>query len=181
MNPIPLSSKRFQRIIQFYLFECPVRTYERTKKPELIKTEDQPDPKYSYEFKKVSKRGITFADRNLDGARLNSFRAAMLRVTDVKLIAVKTIQDVVAVAEKESGEYIVIKKNDENVSITEGYFYCIRNAFAHGDFDVKGSTYTFKNETKGTIKGLARLKEDSLLAWIDLAEMDFEDIRKAGK
>ena len=85
MNPIPLSSKNYQRIIQFYLFECPVRTYEKTKKDEPGRTEEQPHPKYNYDFKKVSKRGITFADRGLGGAKLNSLCAAMMRVTNVKL------------------------------------------------------------------------------------------------
>ena len=34
----------------------------------------------------------------------------------------------IAVVAPETEEYIVIKKNDQNISITEGYFYCIRNS-----------------------------------------------------
>lgn len=94
MNPIPLSSKNFQRIIRFYLFESPVRTFERKTKTVPGSTPEQPHPKYDYTFKKVSKRGITFADRGLDGAKLNSLRAAMQRVSDVKLIAVDTNEEV---------------------------------------------------------------------------------------
>lgn len=181
MNPIPLSSKNFQRIIQFYLFETPVRTYNKKIKDVQGATIDQPHPKYNYEFKKVSKRGITFVDRNLDGAKLNTLRAAMIRVTGVKLMAVEdgvteTVNEI-----DPSAEYIVIKKNDNNVSITEGYFYCIRNAFAHGDFDIDGKVYTLRNEAGGKVKGVARLKESSLLAWIDLVSMDIENIKRAGK
>lgn len=182
MNPIPLSNKNFQKIILFYLFECPVRTYERKKKEERSRSADQPHPKYNYNFKKVCKRGITFADRGLDGANLNSLRAAMQRVTGVKLLAVDTVEDVIKTAEETDGEYIIIKKNTENnISVTEGYFYCIRNAFAHGDFDVNGKTYEFRNETGEKVKGLARLKESSLLRWIELVNMDIEEIKKAGK
>lgn len=181
MNPIPISSKNFQRIIQFYLFETPVRTFKKTTKTEPGATTDQPHPKYNYEFKKVSKRGITFADRSLDGPKLNSLRAAMVRVTGVKLINVE--DDVSGKAEEmgSTAEYIIIKRNDNNVSITEGYFYCIRNAFAHGDFNVEDRVYTLKNEVGGKVKGMARLKESSLLAWIDLIAMDIEEIKKAGK
>ena len=182
MNPIPIASKNFQKIIQFYIFETPVRTYDKKKKDVFGATVDQPDPKYNYEFKKVSKRGITFAERHLDGAKLNSLRAAMQRVTGVKLIAVESNEDVLSRVETiNSPEYIIIKKNDQNHSITEGYFYCIRNAFAHGDFDVDGRIYTLKNEKGNKVKGVARIKESSLLKWIELVGMDIADIKKAGK
>lgn len=184
MNPIPITSKNFQRIIQFYLFESPVMTHQRKTKEVLGRTPNQPHPKFDYGFRRVSKRGVTFADRNLDGAKLNSLRAAMMRVTDVKLMAVD--DGVARRAEAMGGaEYVVIRRNDYNVSVTGGFFYCIRNAFAHGDFDVVGKpgnrVYLLRNEAFGKLKGLARLKESSLLAWIDLVNMDIEDIKKAGR
>ena len=179
MNPIPLTDKNFQRILRFYLFETPVRTFCRKKKDDPGATSDQPHPKFNYEFRKVSKRGITFSERGLDGPKLNSLRAAMVRMTGVELHAVD--DDVEKNSEEMDAEYIIIKRNENNVSITEGYFYCIRNAFAHGDFDVEGNVYTLKNEAGGKVKGMARLKEDSLLAWIDLVSMDIEEIKRAGK
>ena len=179
MNPIPISSKSFQKIIQFYLFETPVRT--RVSTPKNKRDPNDPQSKYKCSFKKVSKRGITFEDRGLDGPKLNIVRSAMIRVADVKLIVVDNVEEVVEKAIKEKGEFIVIWRNEGNYSVTEGYYYCIRNAFAHGDFDVDGKVYTLKNEAGGKIKGMARLKESSLLAWIDLVNMDIEEIRKAGK
>ena len=179
MKSIPLSNKSFQKIIQFYLFESPVRT--RSSIPKAEQDQNDPQAKYKYDFRRVSKRGVTFQDRNLDGSKLNTLRAAMIRVAKVKLIAVDTVEEVSATAKKQVGEYIVIWKNEKNVSVTEGYFYCIRNAFAHGDFDVDDKMYTFTNESGGKIKGLARLNERSLLSWIELANMDIEDIRRAGK
>ena len=186
MNAIPLSRKNFQTIIQFYLFESPVRTYTRKTKQVFGATTAQPHPEYDYYFKKVSKRGITFADRGIDGSKLNSLRAAMKRVTGVELLAVNTNEEVIEKvnAFKKSAEFIVIKRGAENkygVSVTEGYFYCIRNAFAHGDFEVEGKIYTLRNEDRGKVKGLARLKESSLLTWIDLVNMDIESIKLAGK
>ncbi len=184
MNPIPFSSKNFQRIIQFYLFESPTRTYDRVKKAVIGATPDQPHPKYDYNFKNVSKRGITFADRGLDGPNLNSLRAAMKRVTKVSLIVVSSEDELLEKANSMSPneEYLIIThKENSKVSITEGYFYCIRNSFAHGDFDVERKIYILKNEDHNKIKGLARIKESSLLAWIELVNMDIDDIKKAGR
>ena len=180
MNEIPLDSQSFQKIIKFYLFECPVRL--RKPIPKKDRNLDDPQSKYKYLFKKVSKRGVTFDERGLDGASLNTLRAAMKRVTGVILKAVDDTESVsTAVANMEGSEYIVIKRNESSCSITEGYFYCIRNALAHGDFNIVEKVYFLKNEDKGSIKGLARLTEKSLLAWIDLVELNVEEIRSAGR
>ena len=181
MRQIPLTLKGFQAIIKFYLFESPVQTFKKENKTEKGSTTNQPHPKYNYTFRRVSKRGVSFADRGIVGGKLNSFRAAMARVTSVSLIPVDN-----NVLDKEQeldafSEYIIIKKNENNVSITEGYFYFIRNALAHGDFDVDNKVYRLRNELGGVVRGVARLKESSLLKWIDLFYMNIEDIKKAGK
>ena len=179
MNPIPLDKKRFQKIIQFYLFECPVRTRGTISKNE--RDQDDPQAQYKFSYNKVSKRGVTFQDRNLDGPRLNVLRAAMIRVSKAALIAVNSQEDVIPTAQKQLNDYIVIWKNEQRVSVTEGYFYCIRNALAHGDFDVNNKIYTFRNESGNKVKGLAKIKESSLLSWIELVNMDIDDIKKAGR
>jgi len=173
MSVIPVFDPNFQRIISFYLFECPVRTRRRITKAE--RDPDDPQAKYKYIFKRVSQRGLTFADRGLDGPKLNSLRAAMTRLTDAKLIV--TEQEVTA---PEFNEYIIIQRND-NTSVTEGYFYCIRNAFAHGSFDVASGKYILQNNSGGKIRGLAVLREETLLSWIDLVNSPIEEIRRAGK
>jgi hypothetical protein len=71
-------------------------------------------------------------------------------------------------------------RNSDRISVTEGIFYCIRNAFAHGDFNVVGNMYYFKNEHNNKIKGLARISERNLLMWIELVNMNIDDIKKAG-
>ena len=107
---------------------------------------------------------------------MNTLRAAMKRVANVTMEAV--VGEVVA---PEAEEYIVIKKNDQNISITEGYFYCIRNALAHGDFDVEKGVYELRNRSDETIKGLARLKEKTLLKWIELVDMTAEELKQVGR
>ncbi len=183
-SDIPFNSKNFQAIITFYLFECPVRTYNRVNKSKenIEDTEGQPHPKYNYHFKRVSCRGQSFEDRGITGATLNSFRAAMKRVadTDIILKAVTDMSDLVSY--EPDSEYLIIRKNENNVSNTEGLFYCIRNAFAHGSFDITESkVYIFENWKNGKLNGTAKIREKTLLSWIDLFFLDIEDIKKAGK
>ena len=181
MNAIP-KTKVFNRIIQFYLLECPVRT--RIQIPVKDRDPNDSQAKYKCLFKKVSQRGLTFEERGLDGPNLNVLRAAMKRVTNVKLIVVDTEDEIKSISSEldllSKQEYIIIKRNEGNVSVTEGYFYCIRNAFAHGDFDVDGSTYRLRNVVHGEIRGVAKLLEISLVKWIDLVSMSIEDIKSAG-
>ena len=144
--------------------------------------EGQPHPKYNYHFKRVSCRGQSFEDRGITGATLNSFRAAMKRVadTDIILKAVTDMSDLVSY--EPDSEYLIIRKNENNVSNTEGLFYCIRNAFAHGSFDITESkVYVFENWKNGNLNGTAKIREKTLLSWIDLFFLDIEEIKKAGK
>lgn len=180
-SKIPLNSKNFQRIIQFFLFECPVETYKRIDKEKETdaERENQIHPHYNYHFHRVSHRGFSFADKELTGAKLNSFRAAMKRVaeTDITLLAVDEINEIDL-----KSEFVIIKKNPGNVSDTEGLFYCIRNALAHGSFEVLNNKYYyFENRSGDKLKGIARLKEKTLLSWIGLFNMPIDEIKKAGK
>ena len=180
-SSIPISNDNFQRILLFYLFECPVKTFNRVKKEKEnpVDSSEQPHPKYNYHFKRVSYRGLSFADRGISGGKLNSFRAAMKRVADTNIIlrAVDEITDI-----DSNHEYIIIKRNVGNVSDTEGFFYCIRNAFAHGSFEVSESrVYYFDNYVGDMLKGKAKIREKTLLAWIDLFNSDVEQLKSAGK
>ena len=180
-SKIPFNSKNFQKILQFYLFECPVETYRHVKKEkeDISERENQINPRYNYHFYRVSHSGVSFADKGLVGSKLNSFRAAMKRVaeTNILLLAVNEIPKI-----DYGQEYIVIKKNHDHVSDTNGLFYCIRNAFAHGNFEVTESKeYYFENRDNDKLKGVAKLKEKTLLSWIDLFNLDIDEIKKARK
>ncbi len=176
-----MDNKAFREIVDFYLLKCPVRVYTRVKKnkDERDSTNDQKHPKYDYYFTKVSKQGVTFEDRGLDGARLNSFRAAMKKVaeTDIVLQSVDSIEQL-----KTENEYLVTKRNEGKVSVTEGYFYCIRNALAHGRFYIDDNkTYWFENYCGTSLRGVGKVREETLLAWIKLFNLDYESIKTIGK
>ena len=177
-STIPINSRNFQKIVCFYLFECPVRTF--TKKIQNDAAIESAHSKYDYQFHRVSNRGQSFADRGIQGAKLNSFRAAMKRVAaaEIQLLAVSEIPEVI----DDTCEYLIIKANPNNVSNTEGFFYCIRNAFAHGSFNVTESKeYIFENICGDKVRGIGKLKEKTLLAWIELFYSSLEQIKNAGK
>ena len=177
-STIPINSRNFQKIVCFYLFECPVRTF--TKKIQNDAAIESAHSKYDYQFHRVSNRGQSFADRGIQGAKLNSFRAAMKRVAaaEIQLLAVSEIPEVI----DDTCEYLIIKANPNNVSNTEGFFYCIRNAFAHGSFNVTESKeYYFTNTSRNKIKGIGKISEKTLLAWINLFNSSLEEIKNAGK
>ena len=182
MNALP-QTKPFHRIIQFYLLECPVRT--RIQIPIKDRDPNDPQAKYKCQFKRVSQRGLSFEERGLDGSNLNVLRAAMKRITNVKLIAVDSSDEIKSISEElnllSNQEYIIIKRNEGNISVTEGYFYCIRNAFAHGEFEIDGKLYYLRNVVHGEIRGEAKVLESSLIKWIDLVNMSREKIKLAGK
>ena len=176
---IPIEKANFQSIIWFYLFECPVRTRKRKKNKLKVQGSSIPQPKYNYEYVRVCQRGKSFADRGLTGGNLNALRAAMKRVVSSET-RVETVEEDVS-SYSCSGEHLIVHKNEDNISDTEGLFYCIRNAFAHGSFEVIGDTYYFENYSDGVLVGKGMLKESTLLMWKNLVDMSIEDIKMAGK
>lgn len=168
-------TKQFKKIVEFYLFECPVRTYRNHKRKGEIITAKQKDPRFVYDFHKVSHCGITFEERGLDGYGLNTLRAAMKR--SCPGIILKSVENKNEIVAPESDEYLIIHKNYQNHSITEGFFYCIRNAFAHGSFKQDRNYLILENNIDGNIKGIGKLKYSTLLKWIDLSNMSLEELK----
>lgn len=170
-----LNSKNFRTIIGFYLLECPVRTFKKETKSQYGATEKQTHPKYNYNFRKVCKKGKSFDERGLDGANLNTLRAAMRRAAPG--IIMKAVSSSEEITEAASDEFIIIVRNDDNVSVTEGYFYLIRNSFAHGEYSIADGYYLLENHKNEKLKGVARIKEKTLLKWIDLVDMTPEELK----
>lgn len=181
-EPIPIQNKNFQQIIQNYLFECPVCTYN-TSKDVNGKRIEKGDKAYNYALKRVSRRGKSFQDRGLGGSGLVSLLAAMKRTTPE--VRICTISGDDEITTPEVREYITTRK-DNKVGTVAGYYYLIRNSFAHGCFEVskigRETFYSFENYTQsGKLKGKARLSERSLLKWIELINMSVDELRSVGK
>ena len=163
---IPIEDPSFQKIVCFYLFECPARFYHRDGKDE--------NGKPIYSFSRVSHLGRTLSERGIEGGKVNSLRAAMLRVAGKHFSFAADPNLTVPDAE----EYIVIKRTEFK---TEGIFYFIRNALAHGEFVLSNGYYILENHKNTKLMGKAKVHQDTLLKWIELVEMPIEKIKEAGK
>ncbi|WP_026665680.1 hypothetical protein [Butyrivibrio sp. FC2001] len=172
---IPITDGNFQKIICFYLFECPARSIRtENKKANETKTPDQPHPTKRIYYGRISRMGKTLAERGIEGGALNTLRAAMLRSAG-KEFELLTGNDVASSSKK---EYISLSRKD---FITEGIFAFIRNAFAHGEFNVSNGWYFLENHSNGKLKGKAVLRETTLLNWIEIVDMPLDKIKKIGR
>lgn len=170
---------KFCKIVDFYLFKSPVEI----KKGNI--------------YKKVAQMGTTLKKRGI----INSYKHTLLsrmkkEVTSKKYYFVtgdeKINDKIEELLEKQNDKYseIVVFKKSGSLSQTDSLLYMIRNAFAHSDFKI---TDTFKgdkvipiyelNASKDDkINAYIRLKETTLLKWIDLIEnFDFEKSHKKKK
>lgn len=81
-------------------------------------------------------------------------------------------------------EMIIFAKRSD-LCRTTTLFYFIRNAFAHGSFSVFNNNgrpvYYLENRYKGKVKGRFRLKESTLLKWIDLFYSSPEELKETNK
>lgn len=172
---IPLNDINFQRIICFYLFECPARSIRTEKKKDgEQRTIDQPHPTKRIFYGRISQMGKTLAERGIEGGSLNTLRAAMLRSAgdEFEFLTGKEVTD------SSKREYISLAKSE---FITEGIFSFIRNAFAHGEFEIKDGWYLLENHSYGALKGKAVLYETTLLKWIDIVNMSIDEMKKVGR
>lgn len=166
-NEIPYNSLNFQKILDFYLFGCPV----------IIRK------------KKVSQRGETFEKMNVTGTKLTSLLKDMKRNTEYHCVhseqSVEKIFETINSNSSFSDDYFNLIVFIENMEIgkTKTIFYYIRNAFAHGDFSVEcvegKYIYTLRSQKNGKIKGMFRIKETTLLSWIDLVYQQTKPNKKS--
>lgn len=155
----PYKDKNFFKILDFYLFNCPV----------------------SIKGKKVSKRAKSFEEYKISNTDLTKLLKMMKKdLVDSNYRILKNDEDIEKTRlqlEKSSGlndeyyEYVIFKENTE-IGKTRTIYYSIRNALAHGSFSTKdirrGRIYCFEASKDGKIKAQIRLKDKTLLKWIDL-------------
>lgn len=161
-NKIVFSSNNFQKILDFYLFRCPVEG--------------------------TSFRSIGFEKYGWKGAKQFAYlKKALLKAANSDLasnyypckkdeLAVK-FEKVSIVAPVD--EYCVFLRNEED-TVMQSLFSAIRNAFAHGSFSVRTYTsqgnkvrvYFFSNYNK-YLKAEIVLQEATLLEWIKIVEAGY--------
>lgn len=151
-NKIAISNANLQKILKFYLFECPVPG--------------------------KSVRGRTFQDYGISGsAAFSRLKTNMLKEASSSLrenykpstkneldINFSLMNSIIP-----PDEYCVFLKYDEK-RVMQSLFSAIRNAFAHGSFYVKkyyGTRIYFLANYDGYLKAEIVLHETTLLNWIN--------------
>lgn len=172
---IPLESKNFQRILDFYLFQCPCEIKKGKKDNET--------------YSRVSVRGNTLRQRGWIRGHLKTLLAAMKDTTSKQLtfchfstqsdilFEFKSIERNSKLSDPNFEVIVITERSD--MSLTSSIFYYIRNAFAHGSFIVDGDVYNFESSKDGTIKAVIRLRETTLLKWIHDVSLSPEKLKKA--
>lgn len=177
---IPYNDPSFQKIIDFYLFNCPCEIESKSKDN-------------SQKYNKVSKRAESLREQGWIEGKLNTLLAAMKHTKsghlEYHIVNTSTsIENEVKRIEKEStlsDEYfemiVITERSDMNK--TGSIFYYIRNALAHGSFsyiDIDGKKiYYFECSKDNTVKAQIRLREESLLKWIKDFRMSPKKLRIA--
>ncbi|MBR4766931.1 MAG: hypothetical protein IK085_09235 [Clostridia bacterium] len=175
--------KEFISIYTELILSCPSTIKSSTKKKNKSKEKPRQKP--------VSCRAETFRSKGIESGLLTTVLSNMKKslVRNNTYYCVHSNEDVgekVAEILKNSSlsdkhfELIVYKKRNE-MSNPEAIYYYIRNAFAHGSFEVVNAgdserVYYFESKKDKTVNAQMRLKESTLIRYIDLIHKSKSDI-----
>ena len=155
-QPKSLSNTNLQKIIRFYLLECPVEG-----KSCRGKTFEEYGFRGPSSFSKLKVELLNSATTNL--------RQHYYPCKKEELSAGFKFCDVLSYPD----EYCVFLKSDEK-SVIRSMFSAIRNALAHGSFNVnsyKGTRVYFFSNYKDYEKARIVLHETTLISWIGIIQL----------
>ena len=172
----------------FFVFDCPssIKTGGGKKKNGVQKPVC---------YTNVSSRASTFRTRGINKSLLSTIIAEIRRpIAKIGSYAALTASESVEERVRQicsntnlsdqKFDLLVFKKRSD-MSDAEAVYYYIRNAFAHGSFDVQGTqeslVYHLESKKKDTICAQMRLKEKTLMRYIKLARLKPDDIRSLQK
>lgn len=184
---IPHNDESFGELIRGFVIECPVC---REKKIKDGKTADG-KTKYIVTKNPISARDSTFRSRNVSGNLLTTLMAQIRRPLAAKssyaLIKNKEsvenkVNEIIEHSNQKDEDFeVVVFQNRTDMSDVEAFYYSIRNAFAHGSFEIiqsrSGRVYKLESSRDGEIKAQMRLKESSLLKYVDYSKYDVKKIK----
>lgn len=176
-NKIPLNNENFIKIINGFVFYYPssVRSSSKTSK---------------HSYKAVSARNCSFIYRKICDSKLRTIlskiKAPLILTNSYKSIGAKdsvekTVSGIISTTHcsDPNFEIIVYQKRSDMPDI-EAIYYYIRNAFAHGSFEViqenGRNIYILESKKDNTIKAQMRLYERSMLELISYANMSPNEI-----
>ena len=163
----------FHSIINSFVFHCP-SAMVTSKKKAKVKT-----------YESVSVRECAFRSKGITGTLLTTITAQIKRTVKSgfyhKIENSETVEDVF---DKDTSKEKIVFLGNSQMSDAEVVFYYIRNAFAHGDFEVLPGTervYKLESKKKNTIKAKMILEESTVLKLAKLAAVSKSQVEKLQK
>ena len=171
---IPIDQKNFWEIIDAFVFCC----------PSSIKRKET--------YRDVSARKCSFRARGINGKLLTSLVAKLKQpfVKNGTYAVLKHSSDNVesrvqqimkSVSLGDSNYDLMVFKHRHDMPITEAIYYYIRNAFAHGSFEVKNNNgsyiYLLECSNKKQIVARMRIKEKTLLEIAKLSKLSAKELK----
>ena len=157
-TPSSISNNNLQKIINFYVLECPV-----PEKSARGKKFDELGFVGSLAFNRLKKEMINAGTKSLKKYYIPCKQDGL--ESTFKKVEIVSPPD----------EYCVFLKYDED-TVMQSLFSAIRNAFAHGSFNVKsyhGVRIYFLVNYKKYKKAQIVLQEKTLLSWIKLVQSGY--------
>lgn len=155
---IPFKNENFQKILTFYLFNSPCEISKGTKENKTYIPVSKVD-------KTFSKQGWTDTNLSTLIAKMKSMSYHLEYYPISSNQSINTIEKNISLSDPNFEMIIMHTRSD--MSKACAIFYYIRNGFAHGSFNVKNNIYCFESSKNGITKAKIRLKEETLLKWID--------------
>lgn len=186
-NNIPMTNKQFQSIVKGFVFECPCCT-RHTK---TIGIGAGGEKRKQLTYVPVSARAESFKNRGITGHLLTTILAQIRKplARNNAYAALQPSEDIILAADRliftsshsdTMFELMVFHKRTD-MPDAEAIYYYIRNAFAHGSFEVidRGvdTVYLIESSKEGKPKARMRINEKTLLRYLELKNMTSSDIK----
>lgn len=184
-SAIPSGDIVFDYIIESLLFNCPSCT---KKAPKNGKNGDKGKTIY----RPVSVRNNTFRSRGITGNYLKIVSAqlkkelpdkthfVLIKNDDMVINVLSGIENSSSMAD--SLFEVIVAQRRTDMSDSEAIYYYIRNAFAHGSFEVVSKSneriYILESSNKGVVKARMRLKESTLKKYCQISQIRRSDLEK---
>ena len=190
-SQIPIRDTNFQDIINGLVFNCPSSTEHKEKDGNY----DNGKTRYKRIYRPVSVRNVSFRNKRINGGLFNTIMAQIRRpLMDTKTYAlIKQFESVESrvnsilsstALDDPYFELAVFQKRSD-MADPEAFYYYIRNAFAHGSFEVirtnNNNVYLLESSKDGVVKARMRLKEASLLEYVRIANLTPAEIKALRK
>ena len=163
-----------------FIFLCPSSTIKKEK----VGINNKGKPAYKKTYVPVSARNCSFKERGITGSLLLTI-LAQIRKPLIKNGTYEALDNIMSVEQtvqailsnealKDPNFDIIVFHKRSDMPETEAIFYYIRNAFAHGSFQVItsdfGNVYLLESKKNNKITAQMRIKEKTLKRYIQLLE-----------